>query len=132
MSIGEIATAIGGVCALIIGFFTTRHVTRSAQDAGTDTPGASAWRTLANMEDRLTAAETEVKSLRTAAEAERDHSKGQDEAIRALEQQMARAVRHIREFWNWIDRGAQPPPPKRPDWLAGLPGWSDPPDTPDE
>lgn len=128
MSLTDILTAIGGFCALVIGFFTTRHVNRSAQDSGTETPGAAAWRTLASMEDRLTAAETEVKSLRTDLGTERDHSRGQDDAIKALEQQMARAVKHIRDFWRWIDGGAQPPPPTRPDWLTGLPGWADTPD----
>lgn len=125
MSLTDILTAIGGFCAIVIGFFTTRHVTRSAQNSGTETPGASAWRTLANMDDRLTAAEKEVLSLRTDLGTERDHSRGQDDAIKALEQQMARAVRHIRDFWAWIDGGAQPPPPTRPDWLTGLPGWAD-------
>ena len=124
MSPGEIMTAIGGFCALIVGFFTARHVNRSAQDTSTETPGAAAWRTLANMEDRLTAAEKRVESLETDLGTERTHSRTQDDAIKALEQQMARAVKHIRDFWRWIDGGAKPPPPTRPDWLTGLPGWN--------
>lgn len=124
MSPGEIMTAIGGFCAVVVGFFTARHVNRSAQETTTDTPGATAWRTLASMDDRLTAAEKRVESLEADLNHERTHSRGQDEAIKALEQQMVRAVKHIRDFWRWIDGGAKPPPPARPDWLTGLPGWN--------
>jgi hypothetical protein len=124
----EIGVYVGTFCAIVVGYFTTRHVNGSARDAGSRDPGMNAWQTLADILARLTAAENEVKSLRTDLGTERDHSRGQDDAIKALEQQMARAVRHIRDFWAWIDRGAQPPPPTRPDWLAGLPGWADTPD----
>ena len=29
----------------------------------------------------------------------------------------AKLLRHLESVYSWIERGAKPPPPRRPDWL---------------